>query len=80
VLRHLGTDAVDVALIGFDDSELATLLRPDLTVVAQDTDAIGSTAIDMLRARIADPATEMPKVTVPVELITRGSGEVPPAP
>ncbi|MFD0737324.1 LacI family DNA-binding transcriptional regulator [Planotetraspora mira] len=79
VLRHLGADAVDVALIGFDDSELATLLRPDLTVVAQDTDAIGSTAIDMLRARIADPATEVRTVTVPVELITRGSGEIPPA-
>ncbi|GII51755.1 LacI family transcriptional regulator [Planotetraspora thailandica] len=79
VLRHLGADAVDVALIGFDDSELATLLRPDLTVVAQDTTAIGTTAIDMLRARIADPSTEVRKVTVPVELIARGSGEIPPA-
>jgi hypothetical protein len=33
----------------------------------------------MLRARIADPATEVRTVTVPVELITRGSGEVSPA-
>ncbi|GAA1009997.1 LacI family transcriptional regulator [Acrocarpospora pleiomorpha] len=67
-----------VAVVGFDDSELATLLRPDLTVVAQDDQAIGATAIDLLRARIADHNRPVHRVTVPVELLTRGSGEQPP--
>ncbi|WP_424533233.1 LacI family DNA-binding transcriptional regulator [Sphaerisporangium viridialbum] len=79
VLRSLATVPEKVAIVGFDDSELATLLRPDLTVVAQDTTAIGSTAIDMLRARIADPARPVHRVTVPVELVRRGSGEISPA-
>ncbi|GAB1823969.1 LacI family DNA-binding transcriptional regulator [Herbidospora sp. RD11066] len=70
------TDAV--AIVGFDDSELATLLRPDLTVIAQDDAAIGDTAITMLRKRIADPSTPVRKVTVPVTLRPRGSGETPP--
>jgi LacI family transcriptional regulator len=67
--------SADVALVGFDDSEVATLLRPDLTVVAQDATTIGTTAIDMLRARIADQSLPARRVTVPVELVTRGSGE-----
>ncbi|MFC4592061.1 LacI family DNA-binding transcriptional regulator [Sphaerisporangium corydalis] len=78
VLRRLGADSRKVAIVGFDDSELATLLRPDLTVVAQDDTAIGGTAIDLLRARIADPARPVSRVTVPVELVRRGSGELPP--
>lgn len=69
----------DIALLGFDDSELATLLRPDLTVVAQDATAIGTTAIGMLRARIADQERPVSRVTIPVELIVRGSAERPPA-
>ncbi|GAA3816260.1 LacI family DNA-binding transcriptional regulator [Sphaerisporangium flaviroseum] len=75
VVRGLGP--APLAVVGFDDSELATLLRPDLTVVAQDDRAIGGTAIDLLRARIADPSRPVRRVTVPVELLTRGSGEVP---
>ncbi|GLW09283.1 LacI family transcriptional regulator [Microtetraspora sp. NBRC 13810] len=78
VLRRLGPDSAKVAIVGFDDSELATLLRPDLTVVAQDDTAIGSTAIELLRARIADPSRPVSRVTVPVELLVRGSGEISP--
>ncbi|RCG28627.1 LacI family transcriptional regulator [Sphaerisporangium album] len=79
VLRELGAAAGKVAVIGFDDSELATLLRPDLTVIAQDDRTIGGTAVDMLRARIAEPDRPVRRVTVPVELVARGSGEIPPA-
>jgi LacI family transcriptional regulator len=79
VLRLLPSAGADLALVGFDDSELATLLRPDLTVVAQDATTIGATAIDMLRARIADQSLAAKRITVPVELVTRGSAERPPA-
>ncbi|SDJ01835.1 LacI family transcriptional regulator [Nonomuraea jiangxiensis] len=79
VLRCLGPDSAKVAIVGFDDSELATLLRPDLTVIAQDDAAIGGTAIDLLRARIADPSRPIHRVTVPVKLIPRGSGETAPS-
>jgi LacI family transcriptional regulator len=79
VLRRLGPGSRKTAIIGFDDSELATLLRPDLTVVAQNDTALGSTAIDLLRARIADPARPPHRVSVPVEPVVRGSGETPPS-
>ena len=41
-----------VALIGFDDIELADLLEPPVTVVAQDATALGRTAAELLFARI----------------------------
>ncbi|MBV1852829.1 LacI family DNA-binding transcriptional regulator [Catellatospora tritici] len=78
VLRQLGPDAGSLALIGFDDFPLADLLRPGLTVIAQDSATIGRTAIGMLLARMADPDRPVQTVTVPVELIVRGSGELPP--
>jgi LacI family transcriptional regulator len=77
VLRQLGSGAGDVAIVGFDDFLLADLLRPGLTVVAQDSAAIGRTAIELLLARAADHTRPVQTVTVPVELIPRGSGELP---
>src|ERR1700754_3504670 len=78
-LRYLGADAGRLALVGFDDFPLADILRPGLTVVAQNSAAIGRTAIDLLVARAADPSRPVQTVTVPVELIARGSGELPPS-
>jgi LacI family transcriptional regulator len=53
VLRQLGSAAGDVAIVGFDDFLLADLLRPGMTVVAQDSATIGRTAIELLLARAA---------------------------
>lgn len=78
VLRQLGATASTLAIVGFDDFLLADLLRPGLTVIAQDSATIGRTAIELLLARAADPARPVQTVTVPVELIARGSGELPP--
>src|SRR5229473_344600 len=78
VLRYLGPRAADIALVGFDDFLLADLIRPALTVIAQDSATIGRTAIELLLARTKDPARPLETVTVPVELIPRGSGELPP--
>jgi LacI family transcriptional regulator len=78
VLRYLGTDAGRVAVVGFDDFVLADLLRPGVTVIAQDSATIGRTAIELLLSRSADPGRDVRNVTVPVELIARGSGELAP--
>lgn len=77
VLRQLGGAAGDIAIVGFDDFELADILRPGLTVIRQDSVTIGRTAIELLLARSADPDRPIQTVTVPVELIARGSGELP---
>jgi LacI family transcriptional regulator len=79
VLRQLGPQAASrLAIVGFDEVPLADLLQPALTVVAQDTETIGRTAVELLRARIADPARPVQTVVVPVSLKVRGSGEVRP--
>ena len=77
VLRKLGREeASRLAIVGFDDVPLADLLQPALTVVAQNTTAIGRTAVELLRARMADPDRAVETVIVPLDLIVRGSGEI----
>ncbi|MEZ0067328.1 LacI family transcriptional regulator [Streptacidiphilus sp. MAP12-20] len=77
VLRCLGPEAASrLAIVGFDEVPLADLLQPALTVVAQETSKIGQTAVELLRARMADPARPVQTVIVPVTLKVRGSGEV----
>ncbi|MEV7391622.1 LacI family DNA-binding transcriptional regulator [Streptomyces sp. NPDC091215] len=77
VLRHLGPQAASrLAIVGFDEVPLADLLQPALTVIAQETSKIGQTAVELLRARIADPSRPVQTVIVPVSLKIRGSGEV----
>jgi len=68
-----------VALVGFDDILLADLLDPGITVVAQDPEAIGRIAAELLFDRIAGGAGEPQVRFVPTTLIRRGSGEIPPA-
>ncbi len=77
-LARLRSEAHAPAVVGFDDDETALLLRPDLTVVAQDSEAVGRTAVELLRERIADPGLAPRRVTTPVQLIVRGSGKLPP--
>ena len=47
-------------------------------MIAQDNDTIGRTAIGLLLERARDQARPLQQVTVPVELISRGSGELSP--
>lgn len=68
----------DLAVIGFDDFELADVLDPPVTVVAQDPHKIGQEAAAALFARI-DGARGRPRhVVLPTRLVPRGSGELPP--
>ncbi|MEU8378786.1 LacI family DNA-binding transcriptional regulator [Streptosporangium sp. NPDC048865] len=66
------------AFVGFDDFEMAAVLNPGITVVRYDVGHLGSAAVELLLARLRDPARPKQHVTVPVELVVRGSGELPP--
>lgn len=78
-LQRLGLEET-VALVGFDEVPLADLIRPGLTVIAQDPDAMGELAARRLLARIRGEELPAEHVTVPTRLIARGSGEIrPPA-
>ena len=63
-----------IALVGFDDFELANLLEPGVTVVAQDPHAIGRIAAE----RALNPGHDVTRDVVPTVLIERGSGEIAP--
>ncbi len=75
-LRELGLEHT-TALVGFDDIELADLLEPAVTVVAQDPAAMGGAAADMLFRRLDGDDSPPEHVVIDVELIARGSGEIP---
>ncbi len=75
----------DVAVVGFDDSEIALAMQPAMTVVAQRTDEIGRIAVELLDRRIrAGPARDPHRrdyhhVIVDTELIERESTHRPDA-
>jgi LacI family transcriptional regulator len=67
----------DVAVVAFDDVELAEALEPALTVVAQDPEEIGRTAATTALARLDGDRSRARTISVPTRLIVRGSGERP---
>ncbi len=77
-LRSVGAERT-IAHVGFDDIPLGTLVDPGITVIAQDPPAMGTLAAQMLLHRIRDPSGAPEAVEVPTRLLTRGSGEIPPA-
>ncbi|QKW05227.1 LacI family DNA-binding transcriptional regulator [Streptomyces sp. NA04227] len=79
VVRVLAGRERPVALVGFDDFELADLLRPAVTVVAQDSAQLGRTAAELLFRRLGGAPVGAERIELPVRLIPRGSGELPPA-
>jgi LacI family transcriptional regulator, galactose operon repressor len=66
----------EVALVGFDDFLLADAVRPGVTVIAQDTEAIGRVAAQRLFARMDGDRSAPQIIRQPFELIARGSGEL----
>ncbi|MEU1282120.1 LacI family DNA-binding transcriptional regulator [Streptomyces sp. NPDC005805] len=76
VVRHLAAHPEPVALVGFDDIELADLLG--ITVIAQDAAALGRTAAERLFRRLDGAGGAPARVTLETVLIPRGSGEIPP--
>ncbi|WP_379507221.1 LacI family DNA-binding transcriptional regulator [Nonomuraea zeae] len=62
------------AYVGFDDFALADVFNPGVTVVRYDVTSLAGSAVDLL----LNPSPEPRRVKVPVELVARGSGELPP--
>ena len=67
-----------IALIGFDDILLADLVRPAITVMAQDPTRLGTLAAERNFARLDGDTSPVQSLIVPATLIARGSGEIPP--
>ncbi|WP_407554228.1 LacI family DNA-binding transcriptional regulator [Streptomyces sp. Pv4-95] len=78
VVRVLGERPHQVALVGFDDFELADLVQPAITVVAQDAARLGRTAAQLLFRRLEGVDDLPQRVDIPTRLIARGSGELRP--
>jgi LacI family transcriptional regulator len=68
----------DLALVAFDDIELASYTIPPLTTISQPIDAMGETAARMLIERIEHDGLHTPsRLQLPVELVVRGSSGGP---
>ncbi|WP_037971758.1 LacI family DNA-binding transcriptional regulator [Streptomyces sp. NRRL WC-3742] len=68
----------DVSVIGFDDLDLCTLMRPALTTVHQDVHRIGARAVEALLHTIEQGGAPDP-IVVPARLVVRDSTAPPPA-
>jgi LacI family transcriptional regulator len=77
-LRALRGLEHEVALVGFDDFELADLLVMPTTVVRHDSQELGRHAAELAFMRLDGRDGPPRRVVVPTELVIRGSGEVPP--
>jgi LacI family transcriptional regulator len=63
----------DLALVGFDDIELASFLQPPLTTIRQPKQEMGRLAVELLLSRIHDRNQPVRRITLPVSLILRES-------
>jgi len=67
----------DMAVIGYDNIELARYMTPPLTTIHQPKDELGELAIDALIHRLADPGVSPQLLVLTPELIERASvGEI----
>lgn len=73
-LKQLGLSVpTDVSVVGYDDDPLASYLQPALTTVHQPFEAMGESAMELLRQRIASPSAPVEARELQVKLIERGS-------
>lgn len=75
VLRARGLHE-SVAHVGFDDFPLADMLRPGISVIAQDIEAMGKLAAEILFRRLDGDQSPTETFIVATRLIKRGSGEI----
>ncbi|BCB89451.1 LacI family DNA-binding transcriptional regulator [Phytohabitans suffuscus] len=77
-LQRLGLEDT-VALVGFDDFPMADLLKPRVSVIAQDPSRIGRVAAEQLFQRLDGDDSAPRRTVLATTTIPRGSGEIPPA-
>ena len=66
----------DVALVGYDDIPIASLIEPGLTTVRQPIERMGSMAAELLLNMLDDPTEEgasAHRIILPTELVIRAS-------
>ncbi|WP_208663128.1 ribose operon transcriptional repressor RbsR [Kosakonia sp. MUSA4] len=63
----------DMAIVGYDDIELARYMTPPLTTIHQPKDELGELAIDVLIHRIAEPGLQQQRLQLTPILMVRGS-------
>ena len=63
----------DVMLVGFDDVKFAKIVTPQLTTICQPCEKIAETAFYRLLDRVKNPALTPVKISLPVNLVVRGS-------
>ncbi|WP_071608810.1 ribose operon transcriptional repressor RbsR [Entomohabitans teleogrylli] len=63
----------DIAIVGYDDIELARYMTPPLTTIHQPKDELGELAIDVLIHRMGDPTLQQQRLQLTPELVERGS-------
>lgn len=76
VIGALRIHNTSLAIVGFDDFELADVVVPGITVVAQDPKAMGQIAMRMLYKRLDGDVSPSQTITLNTRLIVRGSGEL----
>jgi LacI family transcriptional regulator len=75
-LRASAATGCRVALVGFDDLELAELLALPVTVIAYDPADLGRQAAELLLRRLEGDKRPPQTVILPTTLVARGFGEV----
>ena len=63
----------DVAIIGYDDTELASFMNPPLSTIAQPKNEIGLQAANILARRITNKSFPTYRIILPPELVVRES-------
>jgi LacI family transcriptional regulator, galactose operon repressor len=66
----------DLAVVGYDDLELARFTNPPLTTIAQPKKEIGAQAVNLLVDRISHKDRPPRRVVLPPELIVRRSTQI----
>jgi LacI family transcriptional regulator len=78
IIRALSTIDRPVAVVGFDDFELADLLATPVTVVGYDPGELGRAGAELLFARMGGDLRPPQRIVIPTRLIIRGSGALRP--
>jgi LacI family transcriptional regulator len=78
VLALRATAGRRMAVVGFDDFELADLVSPGVTVVAQNPAEMGRRAAELLFGRLTGTRGPAQYIELGTKLIVRGSGEIRP--